>query len=127
MLSLQRVKVLLSDDHFSVDSTLIQAWANMKSFRRKDSNDEVLAPGHNGERNFRKEKRWNESHALTTDPDAGLARMSNDEGAKLALTRRILMENRNALAVDACLTHVTGTVEPEAALAMLRAVPALAT
>jgi transposase len=123
VLNLPRVKALLSDEHFSVDGTLIQAWASMKSFRRKDGNDEPPAPGRNGERNFRKEKRSNETHALTTDPDARLARKSNGDGAKLAFTGHLLMENRNALVVDACLTRASGTAEPEAALAMLAALP----
>jgi len=95
----------------------------MKSFRRKDGNDEPPAPGRNGERNFRKEKRSNETHASTTDPDARLARKSSGEGAKLAFTGHLLIENRNGLMVDACLTHATGTAETEAALALLRALP----
>jgi transposase len=141
VLNLPRVKTLLSDEHFSVDGTLIQAWAtlakgsikrslvewpeegSMKSFRRKDGSDEPPAPGRNGERNFHKEKRSNETHASTTDPDARLARKSNGEGAKLAFTGHLLMENRNGLVVDARLTHATGTAEPEAALAMLEALP----
>jgi transposase len=123
VLNLPRVKALLSDEHFSVDGTLIQAWASMKSFRRKDGNDEPPTPGRNGERNFHKEKRSNETHASTTDPDARLARKSNGEGAKLAFTGHLLMENRNGLVVDACLTHATGTAEPEAALTMLKALP----
>jgi transposase len=121
VLNLPRVKALLSDEHFSVDGTLIQAWASMKSFRRKDGNDEPPTPGRNGERNFHKEKRSNETHASTTDPDARLARKSNGEGAKQAFTGHLLMENRNGLVVDACLTRATGTAEPEATLAMLEA------
>ena len=123
VLHLPRVKALLSDAHFSVDGTLIQAWASMKSFRRKDGNDEPPAPGRNGERNFHKEKRSNETHASTTDLDARLARKSNGEGAKLAFTGHLLMENRNGLVVGACLTQATGTAEPEAALTMLKALP----
>ena len=121
VLNLPRVKALLSDEHFSVDGTLIQAWASMKSFRRKDGIDEPPAPGRNGERNFHNEKRSNETHASTTDPDARLARKSNGQGAKLAFTGHLQMENRNGLVVDACLTRATGTAEPEAALAMLKA------
>ena len=67
VLSLPRVKTLLSDEHFSVDGTLIQAWASMKSFRRRDGMDEPTWPGRNSERNFRKEKRSNETHASTSD------------------------------------------------------------
>src|SRR5829696_7102779 len=69
-----RVKPLLSDEHFSVDGTLIEAWASMKSFRPKDGSGEPPAPGRNGERNFRKEKRSNETHQSTSDPDARLYR-----------------------------------------------------
>src|ERR1700760_2301104 len=123
VLNLPRVKALLSGEHFSVDGTLIQAWASMKSFRRKDGNDEPPAPGRNGERSFHKEKRSNETHASTTDPDARLARKSRGDGAKLAFTGHLLMENRNGLVVDACLTRASGTAEPEAALAMLQALP----
>jgi hypothetical protein len=123
VLNLPQVKALLSDEHFSVDGTLIQAWASMKSFRRKDGNDEPPALGRNGERNFHKEKRSNETHASTTDPDARLARKSDGEGAKLAFTGHLLMENRNGLVVDARLTHATGTAEPAAVLQMLQALP----
>ncbi|MGH6740473.1 MAG: IS5 family transposase, partial [Bradyrhizobium sp.] len=123
VLNLSRVKALLSDEHFSVDGTLIQAWASMKSFRRKDGHDEPPGPGRNGERNFRKDKRSNETHASTTDPDARLARKSNGQEAKLAYTGHLLMENRNGLVVNARLTRATGTAEPEAALSMLQAQP----
>src|SRR6201989_3269232 len=123
VLNLPRVKVLLSDEHFSVDGTLIQAWASMKSFRRKDGNDEPPAPGRNGERNFHKDKRSNETHASNTDRDALLARKSKRGGATLAFTWALVMENRNVLVVYACLTRASGTAEPEAALAMLQALP----
>src|ERR1051326_6762644 len=72
VLNTEEVKALLSAEHFSVDGTLIQAWASMKSFRRKDGKDEPPSPGRNGERRFQKEKRSNETHASTTDPDARL-------------------------------------------------------
>ena len=81
LLNLSRVKALLSDEHFSVNGTLIQAWGSMKSFRRRDGNDEPPAPGRNGERNFHEEKRSSETHASTTDPDARLARKFNGDGA----------------------------------------------
>ena len=123
VLNRPEVKALLSDEHFSVDGTLIQAWARMKSFRRKDGNDEPPGPGRNGTRNFRKEKRSNETHASTTDPDARLARKSDGQEAKLAYTGHLLMENRHGLVVNARLTQATGTAEPEAALAMLQALP----
>jgi transposase len=123
VLNLPRVRPLLSDEHFSVDGTLIQAWASMKSFRRKDGTDEPPSPGRNGERNFHKDKRSNETHASTTDPEARLAKKSNGREAKLAFTGHLLMENRHGLVVDARLTHATGTAEPEAALAMLGELP----
>ena len=95
----------------------------MKSFRRKDGQDEPPAPGRNGERNFKGEKRSNETHASTTDPDARLAKKSGGQEAKLGFTGHLLMENRNGLTVDARLTQATGTAEPEAALEMLGALP----
>jgi IS5 family transposase len=123
VLQLPRVEALLSDEHFSVDGTLIQAWASMKSLRRKDGTDEPHGPGRNAERNFRGEKRSNKTHASTTDPDARLARKSNGQEAKLGFTGHLLMENRNSLLVDARLSHATGTAEPEAALEMLGELP----
>jgi hypothetical protein len=109
----------LSDDHFSVDGTLIDAWASMKSFRPKDGSGDPPDPGRNGERNFRQEKRSNETHASTTDPDARLYRKGNGRESRLCFMGHVLMENRNGLAVDAALTHATGTAEREAALTML--------
>jgi transposase len=126
VLNLPRVKGLLSDEHFSVDGTLIQAWASMKSFRRKDGSDEPPSAGRNSERNFHRDKRSNATHASTTDPDARLARKSNGQEAKLAFTGHLLMENRNGLVVDARLTHATGRAEPQAALAMLGDLPGAA-
>jgi hypothetical protein len=119
VLSQPRVKGLLSDDHFSVDGTLIEAWASMKSFRPKDGSGKPPAPGRNGERDFHGEKRSNESHASTTDADARLYRKGPGQASKLAFMGHVLMENRNGLAVDACLTHATGMAEREAALAMI--------
>ena len=113
------VKALLSDDHFSVDGTLIEAWASMKSFRPKDGSGEPPAPGRNGERDFHGEKRSNETHASTTDPDARLYRKGPGQPAKLAYLGHVLMENRHALVVDTRLTLATGTAEREAALEMV--------
>ena len=84
VLDQEAVKALLSDDHFSVDGTLIEAWASMKSFRPKDGSGEPPAPGRNGERDFHGEKRSNETHASTTDPDARLYRKGPGQPAKLA-------------------------------------------
>jgi transposase len=119
LLALPQVKKLLSSEHFSVDGTLIDAWASMKSFRPKDGSGEPPAPGRNGERNFHKEKRSNETHASTSDPDARLYRKADGRESRLCFMGHVLMENRNGLAVDAALTHATGTAEREAALAML--------
>ena len=69
-----KVKRFLSDEHFSVDGTLVEAWASLKSFRAKDGSDEPPAPGRNGERNFHNETRTNDTHTSTTDPDAKLYR-----------------------------------------------------
>ncbi len=120
----ERVKALLSDEHFSVDGTLIEAWASMKSFRPKDGGGDDAPPqGRKGERNFRGEKRSNETHASTTDPDARLFRKGPGQAAKLAFMGHVLMENRSCLVVDARLTLATGTAEREAALAMVEDVP----
>ena len=114
-----KVKRFLSDDHFSVDGTLVEAWASLKSFRAKDGSDEPPAPGRNGERDFHGEKRSNETHASTTDPDAKLYRKGNSQPAKLCFMGHALMENRHGLVVGATLTPATGTAEREAALKMI--------
>jgi hypothetical protein len=119
LLSLPQVGKLLSSEHFSVDGTLIDAWASMKSFRPKDGSGEPPGPGRNGERNFHKEKRSNETHASSSDPDARLYRKADGRESRLCFMGHVLMENRNGLAVNAALTHATGTAEREAALAML--------
>lgn len=119
LMALRPVKRLLSSDHFSVDGTLIAAWASLKSFRPKDGSGEPPGPGRNGERDFRHEKRSNETHASTTDPDARLYRKSAGQESRLCYLGHALMENRNGLVVDATLTHATGTAEREATLTML--------
>jgi transposase len=119
LMALKPVKRLLSSDHFSVDGTLIEAWASMKSFRPKDGSGEPPGPGRNGERDFRRETRSNETHASTTDPDARLYRKSAGQESRLCYLGHALMENRNGLVVDATLTHATGTAEREATLTML--------
>src|SRR5499427_7866563 len=117
VLSQPRVRKLLSSEHFSVDGTLIEAWASMKSFRPKDGSGKPPAAGRNGERNFHGEKRSNETHASTSDPDARLYRKGPGQTAKLAYMGHVMMENRHGLAVDTRLTLATGTAEREAALA----------
>lgn len=119
LLALKPVKRLLSSEHFSVDGTMIEAWASMKSFRPKDGSGEPPGPGRNGERDFRKETRSNATHASTTDPDARLYRKADGQESRLCYLGHALMENRNGLVVDASLTHATGTAEREAALLML--------
>src|ERR1700755_3073867 len=111
VLNQERVKGLLSDEHFSVDGTLIDAWASMKSFRPKDGSGDPPGPGRNGERDFHGEKRSNETDASVTDPDARLYRKANGRESRLCYMGHALMENRNGLVVDACLTSATGTAE----------------
>jgi hypothetical protein len=94
------VKRLLSSEHFSVDGTLLEAWASIKSFRRKDGGDnDGAGPGRNAERNFHEEKRSNETHESTTDPEARLYKKGDGQPAKLCYMGHALMENRNGLAV----------------------------
>ena len=114
-----RVKRLLSKDHFTVDGTMIDAFASMKSFRRKDGDDDAPGPGGNGERNFRDETRSNDTHASRTDPDARLFRKGRGKESRLCYLGHTLMENRHGLVVETELTRATGTAECEAALAML--------
>ena len=119
LLALPQVKKLLSSEHFSVDGTLIDAWASMKSFRPKDGSGEPPSPGRNGERNFHNEKRSNDTHASITDPDARLYRKADGRESRLCFMGHVLMENRNGLAVGAALTRASGTAEREAALTLL--------
>jgi transposase len=115
----RRVKRLLSTDHFSVDGTMIEAWASMKSFKPKDGSGEPPAPGRNGEADFHGETRSNETHQSTTDPGARLLRKGRGKEAKLCFLGHALMENRHGLVVDACLTEATGHAERIAALHMI--------
>jgi transposase len=117
------VKRLLSAEHFSVDGTLIEAWASMKSFRPKDGSDEPPGPGRNGDRDFHGERRSNETHASTTDPDARLYRKARGQAAKLCYMGHLLMENRSGLVADTEMTHASGTAERETAEAMVGNVP----
>jgi transposase len=110
---------LLSDEHFSVDGTLIEAWAGQKSFQRKDCSEKPSPddPG-NPTVDFHGEKRSNDTHASTTDADARLARKSGGHEAKLAYCGNVLIENRNGLVVEAELLQANGTAERDAALLM---------
>ena len=116
------VKRLLSNEHFSVDGTLIDAWASMKSFRRKDGGDEgPSGPARNVERDFHGEKRGNESHASTTDPDAPLYRKSQGQPSRLCYMGHLLIENRNGLIVDVRTSHATGRAKREMAQTLIAA------
>src|SRR6516225_4834066 len=101
LLAHRQVRALLSDDHFSVDGTQVQAWASMKSFVAKDGSGDPPSPGRNGERHFHGEQRSNETHSSTTDPEAKLAK------------------NRNGFVVEAELRQVSGMVERETAKDMI--------
>ena len=119
---LQRVLKLaqpyLSDEHFTVDGTLIEAWASHKSFRPKD--EERGAGGGNGEVNFRGQRRSNETHQSTTDPEARLYKKTQGSEARLCYLGHVLMENRHGLLVKTRLTLAEGTAEREAALGMAK-------
>ena len=107
---------LMSQEHFSVDGTLIEAWASLKSFRRKDADDES---DNNGWGDFRGERRRNETHQSKTDPDARLMRKGNGQSAKLSFMGHALVENRHGLLVDLRVSTATGKAEREVALEML--------
>ena len=109
---------LLSDEHFSVDGTLIEAWASHKSFQAKDRPAPPSDDPGNPTVNFRGEKRSNDTHESTTDPDARLARKSGGHESKLAYCGNVLIENRNGLVVDTELVQCTGTAERDAAMIM---------
>jgi transposase len=124
LMALPQVKSLLSSEHFSVDGTLIEAWASMKSLVPKDGSGIPSGPsstrlGRNGERNFHKEKRSNETHASTTDPDAKLFRKGDGQESRLCFMGSTLMENRNGLIVGAGVMAATETSEREAALILI--------
>ncbi len=106
---------LMSSDHFSVDGTMIEAWASMKSFRPKDDDDD----DNNGWSDFQGEKRSNETHESKTDPEAKLWRKGKGREAKLCFAGNALMENRNGLLLDFHIDPMSGRIEREAALEML--------
>lgn len=120
ILAQAQVKRLLSSDHFSVDGTLIEAWASLKSFRRKDGGDnDPGGSGRNAERSFHKEKRTNATHESTTDPEALLYKKGDGQPAKLCYIGHVLMENRNGLAVLGSVSRAGGTAERDVALALI--------
>jgi transposase len=117
-----RRRGLLSDEHFTVDGTQIEAWAGQKSFQRKDASGRQSPPDDdrgNPTVNFRGEKRSNETHESTTDPDAKLFTKLKGNAAKLCYIGNLLTENRNGLVVDALLTQASGYAERSAAVTML--------
>jgi transposase len=118
---------LLSSEHFTVDGTLVEAWAGQKSFQRKDGNkpdDSTGAEGgSNPTVNFRNEKRCNDTHNSTTDPDARLFKKTSGSEAKLGYLGHVVTENRNGLVINVRLTTATGTAEREAAVEMLTEIP----
>jgi transposase len=119
-------KDLLSDEHFSVDGTLVEAWASLKSFQAKEKGQEKSEPPGdpgNPSVDFHGEKRSNDTHESKTDPEAKLARKGKGKEAKLSYNGNLLIENRNGLIVDAEVWAASGTAERDAALAMLEQIP----
>ena len=114
---------LTSDEHFTVDGTLIEAWASLKSFQHKDQKDTPPDDPGNPSVDFHGEKRSNETHESKTDPDAMLARKGNGKEAKLSYNGNLLVENRNGLIVTTELFQANGTAERDAALVMLEQIP----
>jgi transposase len=119
-----KARDLVSDEHFTVDGTLLEAWASLKSFKAAGADDLPPSddPG-NPTVNFHGETRTNATHASTTDPDAKLARKGAGKEAKLSYTGHVLMENRNGLVVDALVDLATGTAERDAAFEMAAEIP----
>jgi transposase len=120
-----KARGLVSDEHFTVDGTLLEAWASLKSFKKVGDEDPPPPPDDPGNPtvNFHGETRSNLTHASTTDPDAKLARKGRGKEAKLSYTGNVLMENRNGLAVDVLVNLATGTAERDAAFAMAAEIP----
>ena len=125
VLAQTRERDLLSDEHFTVDGTLIEAWAGQKSFKRKEAESPSHPPYDPGNPNvdFRGERRTIATHASTTDPEARLYKKANGQEAKLSYLGHVLMENRHGLVVDTRVTQATGMAEREAALTMAEAIP----
>ena len=120
-----KLRRYMSSDHFSVDGTLLEAWASHKSFKPKDSEpgSDEGPKGRNSEVQWHGQKRSNDTHESTTDPDARLYRKSNNTAAQLCYTGHLLIEHRSALIVDADLTFATGYAERDCAADMLKRLP----
>lgn len=125
VLTQARARRVLSDEHFTVDGTLLEAWAGQKSFTRRDGSSRGPSdddPG-NPTVNFHGERRSNTTHQSTTDPDSRLAKKGPGKEAKLSYLGEVLIENRHGLVIDACVVAATGTGEREAATTLLQALP----
>ena len=118
-----RRRRLLSEEHFTVDGTLLEAWASLKSFRPRDGDGSSTGGGRNPSVDFQGERRKNDSHVSTTDPEARLARKGTGREARLCFSGHILMENKSGLVVDVMVTGATGTAERGGALEMLDRLP----
>ena len=119
---------MLSDEHYTVDGTLLEAWASLKSIPRKDdSAPEPPDDPANQTVNYQVESRRNDTHQSTTDPDARLARKGNGKEAKLSYAGHVLLDNRHGLVANVCVTAATGTAEREAALLLLGEAPGAVT
>jgi len=118
-----RRRKLLSEDHFTVDGTLLEAWASLKSIHPKDGGETPKPDDRNPDVDFRGEPRTNDTHQSSTDPEARLARKGTGKEAKLCFAGHVLMENRTGLVVDVTVTRATGTAERDTALDMIEKVP----
>jgi len=118
-----RGRRLLSAEHFTIDGTLLEAWAGQKSFKRKDQPREPPDDPGNPTVNFHGERRSNQTHQSTTDPESRLYKKAKGHEAKLAYLGEVLMENRHGLVIDACVVAATGTGERDAATSLIAALP----
>ena len=118
-----RRRKLLAEDHFTVDGTLLEAWASLKSIHPKDGGERPKQGDRNPDVDFRGEPRTNDTHQSSTDPEARLARKGAGKEAKLCFAGHVLMENRTGLVVDVTVTRATGTAERDTALDMIEKVP----
>jgi hypothetical protein len=123
---LAKLRRYVSSEHFSVDGSLLKAWASHKSFKPKDGPPSEPPTGRNSEVQWHGEKRTNDTHASTTDPEARLYRKSNNTAATLCYAGHLLMEHRSALIVDAELTIADGYAERATAIEMLSRLPTMA-
>lgn len=114
-----RTRRLISEDHFTVDGTLLQSWASLKSFRPRDDQEPPLGGGRNAPSDFHGQRRSNQTHVSTTDPQARLMRKGQQQEARLCYCGHLLTENRNGFIVDALLSEASGTAEREAAIRLV--------